>query len=423
MTGSDAAVAPSAERRKAGGVLRRLAGSPMVGSPARGRTLARHLAVAVVALAIMWYLTDHVEAFYDFQIATIAAYLCVVAGLTVLTGLNGQVSLGHSALMAVGAYTVGLLLSKLNDHNVRAQWTVLLALALGVLTTSVAGVVIGLAAARLRGPYLAGLTLAIVVVVPSIATQFGSLFHGDQGVPVPAPPAPTSLGQFFPQEEWDAWIALAAAGITLFFLANLVHGRVGRNLRAVRDHEAAAQLAGINVARTQVTAFVVSAACAGLGGGVIAVINQSASPDSFALTLSLYLLLAIVLGGLGSLYGAIWGSVAIVWLPYLTNKVMNGLTLSAAEAAKLRGNVPLAIFGLALVIIAIAAPGGIQGLLRRAGRWARARFASRVPQPPSSTGRRPETSPPQGGATHRQAAGPEGLPPTTPSAPTSEVTT
>jgi len=85
-----------------GGIVRRLAGPPVPGRPVRGPMLLRHLAVAIVALAVMWYLTDHIQAFYDFQIATIAAYLCVVAGLTVLTGVNGQVSLGHSALMAVG---------------------------------------------------------------------------------------------------------------------------------------------------------------------------------------------------------------------------------------------------------------------------------------------------------------------------------
>ena len=103
----------------------------------------------------------------------------------------------------------------------------------------------------------------------------------------------------------------------------------------MRDSEVAAQLAGINVARTQVTAFVVSAVCAGLGGGVIALINQNVSPDSYALTLSLYLLLAIVLGGLGSLFGAIWGSVAIVLLPYYTTKLMDHLNVSAVEAVRL----------------------------------------------------------------------------------------
>jgi branched-chain amino acid transport system permease protein len=207
--------------------------------------------------------------------------------------------------------------------------------------------------------------------------------------PMPAPPA--SLGQAFPPEEWQAWIALIAAGITLFFLANLVRGKVGRDFRAVRDNEVAAQLAGVNVARTQVKAFLVSAASAGLGGGVIALINQLSSPDAFSLTLSLYLLLAIVLGGLGSLIGAVWGSIAIVWLPYLTTKYLGNLSLSSAEAAKLRGNVPLAIFGLALIVIAIAAPGGIQGLFRRAGRWVRARFTRTAPVPdtPPSADRRP----------------------------------
>jgi branched-chain amino acid transport system permease protein len=408
MTGSENA---STSAAGGGGFLRRLAGPPVPGRPVRGPMLLRHLAVAVIALAVMWYLTDHVQAFYDFQIATIAAYLCVVAGLTVLTGVNGQVSLGHSALMAVGAYTTALMLGKFSDHSVTSQWTVAVALVVGVIATGIVGAVIGVAAARLRGPYLAGLTLAIVVAVPSITTQFSSVFHGDQGVSAPAPPAPAALGQSFPLEEWQAWIALLCAGITLFFLANLVHGRVGRNLRAVRDNEVAAQLAGINIARTQVMAFMVSAVCAGLGGGVIALINQNVSPDSYALTLSLYLLLAIVLGGLGSLFGAIWGSIAIVLLPYYTTKLMDHLNVSAAEASKLRGNVPLAIFGLALIVIAIAAPGGIQGLLRRAGRWMRARLV-RTPHAPASP-------PPVG---PRPATEPEGNTTSTPT-PTHEVTT
>jgi branched-chain amino acid transport system permease protein len=402
---------PTPDPAASGGFIRRLAGPPVPGRPGRGSTLLRHLGIAVVLLAIMWYLTDHLQPFYDFQIATIAAYLCVVAGLTVLTGLNGQVSLGHSALMAVGAYSVALTLTKFSDHNVTAQWTVPVALVIGVITTAIAGLIIGLAAARLRGPYLAGLTLAIVVVVPSVTTQFASVFHGDQGVQAPTPAPPASLGQNFPSEEWQAWIALIAAGVTLFFLANVVRGKVGRDFRAVRDNEVAAQLAGVNVARTQVTAFLVSAASAGLGGGVIAVINQLSSPDAFSLTLSLYLLLAIVLGGLGSLIGAVWGSIAIVWLPYLTTRYLGNLSLSSAEAAKLKGNVPLAIFGLALIVIAIAAPGGIQGLLRRAGRWVRARFirSAPVPDTPPSADRRP-------------AADTEGQS-TAPSTPTPKVTT
>jgi branched-chain amino acid transport system permease protein len=330
-------------------------------------TLLRHLVIAVVAVLAIMFATGYVETFYDYQLAIIAAYLCAVAGLTVLTGQNGQVSLGQSAIMAVGAYTTALFQKMFSDHDVTTQWTLLYSLLAAVVVSGLAGLVIGLAAARLRGPYLAGLTLAIVLVVPAITTHWSSVFGADQGLPVPMNPPPAMLGDGFPNEQWQAYFAVLAAAVTMFLLANLVRSRVGRTFRAVRDNEVAAQLAGINVARTQVIAFVVSAACAGLGGGVVAAINGAVSPDSYSLTLSLYLLLAIVLGGVGSLAGAVWGSAAIVILPYLTAKLMTQMTLSPAAAVKLKDNVPLAVFGLALIVIAIAAPGGIQGLLRRIG--------------------------------------------------------
>jgi branched-chain amino acid transport system permease protein len=340
---------------------------PPTGEPARGSTLLRHLAVTIVVVALLLLVTDRIDTFWDYQVATIAAYLCAIAGLTVLTGLNGQVSLGHSALMATGAYTVALVLTAFSDHNVTAQWTLPVALLIGAAVTAVLGLAIGCVAARLRGPYLAGITLAIAVAVPAITSEFSGVFKGDQGLSVPVNPPPASLGETFPNEQWQAWFSIVAVAVLLFLLANLVRSEFGRRLRAVRDNEVSAQLAGIHVARTQVVAFVVSAACAGLGGGVIAAINQAVSPDTYSLTLSLYLLLAIVLGGLGSLIGAVWGAIAIVVLPYLTTHYMNSISLSSAESVKLKDNVPLAIFGLALIVIAIAAPGGLQGLLRKVG--------------------------------------------------------
>jgi branched-chain amino acid transport system permease protein len=379
-TGADAAVPTTRQPSR----LSRLA-LPASGQPGRGSTLLRHLAVAVVGVALVFLLTYRLEAFWDYQLATIAAYLCAVAGLTMLTGLNGQVSLGHSALLASGAYTVALMQAAFLNHNVTAQWTVILSLLAGIVVTAVLGLIIGLAAARLRGPYLAGLTLAVAVTVPAVTSAYASVFKGDQGLSVPVDPPPASLGEVFPTEQWQAWIATIAAALVLFGLANLVRSRFGRTLRAVRDDEVSAQLAGIHVARTHVTAFVVSAACAGLGGGVIAVINQAVSPDSYSLTLSLYLLLAIVLGGLGSLIGAVWGAIAIVVLPYFTAQLMNSFTLSPVETLKLKDNVPLAIFGLSLIVIAIAAPGGLQGLLRRAGRPLRVRLRRRAASSPEIT--------------------------------------
>jgi branched-chain amino acid transport system permease protein len=345
-----------------------------------GSTLLRHLAVALVVVVVLVFATYRLEPFRDYQLATAAAYLCAAAGLTVLTGLNGQVSLGHGALMAVGAYTVAFAQRYFSDHNLTALWIMPVSLVVGILAASIAGAVIGIAAARLRGPYLAGVTLAVAVVVPAIATIFYDVFNGDQGLSVYVSPPPASLGVDFPAERWQSWLALAAATLTMLVLANLARSRFGRSMRAVRDDEVAARLSGVHLARTQVLAFVVSAACAGLGGGMLAVLSQSVSPDAYSLTLSLYLLLAIVVGGLGSLTGAIWGSLLLVLLPEVTNSLMQRLHLAPEAARRLQGNLPLAVFGLTLVIVMIAAPGGLQGLLRRASRWAWSRWRHRLPR-------------------------------------------
>ncbi|MFS8478246.1 MAG: branched-chain amino acid ABC transporter permease [Micromonosporaceae bacterium] len=328
-------------------------------------TLLRHLAVAAAAGVALFVATYQLDSFRNYQLATAAAYLCAVAGLTILVGQSGQLSLGHGALMAVGAYTVALLQ---NAYGTTGPWMLAVSLAAGALVTTLVGAVIGLAAARLRGPYLAGVTLAVAVTVPGIATTFDEVFNGDQGLPVYVDPPPAALGRFFPNERWQAWLALAGALVTMVLLANLVRSRFGRTLRAVRDDEVAASLAGISVARVQVLAFVVSAAPAGLGGGLLAVLAFSVSPSAFSLTLSLFLILAIVLGGLGSLAGAVWGSLLLVLLPPLTESVTGQFTLSPAVAQRLQGNLPLAIFGLTLIVVMIAAPGGLQGLIRRGAR-------------------------------------------------------
>nr|WP_246017468.1 branched-chain amino acid ABC transporter permease [Micromonospora pisi] len=328
----------------------------------------RHLAVALVAALLLVAASYGLEPFRNFQLATVAAYLCATAGLTVLTGLNGQLSLGHGALMATGAYTVALTQGRFLDSGVTSGWLLVVSLLASVLVTVAVGAVIGLAAARLRGPYLAGLTLAVAVVVPAVAITFDGVFGGEQGLSVPVEPPPLALGPYFPYERWQAWLAGAAMLLTMLLLANLVRSRFGRALRAVRDDEVAARLAGIHVGRTQVLAFVVSAGCAGLGGGLLAVLAQSVSPGAFSLTLSLFLLMAIVIGGLGSLAGAVWGAVLLVALPDLTHSVTELFTLSPSVAQRWEGNLPLAIFGVTLIVVMIAAPGGIHGLLTRAGR-------------------------------------------------------
>ena len=322
----------------------------------------RYLLWTVVAAVLIVALTYVLPPFRNYQLATVGAYLCVTAGLTVLTGLNGQLSLGHGALMATGAYTVALVQEQLAG---RGQWTLLVAVLAAIVVATVAGGIVGLAAARLRGPYLAGLTLAVAVVVPAIATTFDTTFNSDQGLSVYVDPPPLALGATFPYERWQAWLAWAGALLTVFLLATLVRGRFGRALRAVRDDEAAARIAGVNVARTQVLAFVVSAACAGLGGALFAVLAQSVSPGAFPLSLSLFLVMAIVIGGLGSLAGAVWGALLLVALPALTHSVTDSIDVSPAVAQRLEGNLPLALFGITLIIVMLAAPGGIASLRPR----------------------------------------------------------
>ncbi|MBM0256313.1 branched-chain amino acid ABC transporter permease [Micromonospora sp. 4G55] len=359
--------------------LRRLLPGPPDTAPAGGSTLLRHLVPVVLAGTLVVLLTNQLPPYQNLQVARVCAFLCVTAGYTVLVGLNGQLSLGHGALMATGAYTVALVQRAFEARAVQGRWILPLSLLAAVAVTAAAGLVIGLAAARLRGPYLAGVTLTVATLVPAIATIFTDVFNGEQGLRFPAETPPAFLGAYFQPERWLAWIALLAALTTMLLMANLVRSRFGRSLRAVRDDEVAARLSGIHVARNQVLAFVVSAACAGLGGGVYAVLTATVAPGKFSLDLSLFLLMAIVIGGLGSLAGAVWGAVLLVALQDLPSLVTDTFTLPAGLAQRLEGNLALAVFGLILIVVMLAAPGGLQGAARTL--TARLRPRRRAPHP------------------------------------------
>ncbi|HEY8755861.1 MAG TPA: branched-chain amino acid ABC transporter permease [Candidatus Dormibacteraeota bacterium] len=330
-------------------------------------TALRHGVILLPLAAVLLGVTLLVDAFTDYNIAGIAIYAIAAAGLTVLTGINGQLSLGHGALMAVGAYTTSLLLKE------QPQLPFLLTLLAAIVVTGVAGGVIGIAAARLRGPYLAGATLALAVGLPQLAIHFGRVLGGNQGLNVAPPQPPATLGGDFPQERWLAWIAIAAAVITLFLLANLVRGAAGRTLRAVHDNETAARLAGIDVARVQVLAFVISAVCAGLAGSLFAYWVGITAPTGFGLQLSLQLLSAIVIGGLGSLTGAVLGAFVLVYLPVWTSGLASNLNLSS----DVTNNLPLAVYGAVLVVAMLVFPRGIQGTAAAAVRAGRQRLLNR----------------------------------------------
>ena len=311
------------------------------------------LAGLIGTALIVVVLSVKLNAFRDYQIAEIAVDVTAVAGLTVLTGLSGQISLGHGAFMAIGAYVTALLIIHLN-------WPFIVVLLIAGAATAAAGAIVGVAAARLRGPYLAGATLMLGVALPSLAYAYQSVFGGDQGLTVVFT-APAFLGANFPLSRWQAWVAAAVALVSLFLLANLSRGRIGRDWRAVRDDEVAAALAGVNVARARVLAFVISAACAGLAGSLLAIVPSSVAPGSFTITVSITLLTAAVIGGLGTLPGAVWGSLLVVLVPTYITDVATSHGLSASVGA----NIPIVAYGVILIVVMLAFPQGIQGGLRK----------------------------------------------------------
>jgi len=331
-------------------------------------TLLRHsilgLVFLLVAGLLVWWI-DSFNQFLVYELASVCYFAIAAAGLTVLTGLNGQLSLGHGALMGIGAYTSAVLLTNHTDLNPG------LVMVAATLVTAAASVIVGIAAARLRGPYLAGATLGLAVGLPGVAVRFSNVFGGDTGLSVPALSAPDALNSVSPV-LWLVWVALIPTVITFVLLANLVRTRYGRDFRAIREDEVAAALYGIRVARTQVLAFVLSGACAGLAGSLLGYTSNVAAPGSFPLTLSLLLLAAIVIGGLGTLPGAVWGALIIVFAPTWISTFSSAMNLPSS----LQGQLPLALFGAVFVLAMLAFPHGVQGGLVRLWRLRAGRRAA-----------------------------------------------
>lgn len=319
---------------------------------AAGATLPRSLGLVAILGAALLFVSNVLGPYQDLQLASGAYYFAALAGLTVLIGLSGQISLGHGAFMAIGAYTVLLLVG----HG----WALLPSMCAAVAVCVLIGIPVGAGASRLRGPYLAGATLAFAVGLPALADRFPGTFGGENGLVMNPPTVPSWLGADFSLERWQAWIACAGALMALFVLYNLTHSGIGRSLRATRDDEVAASLCGLHVPQQQTLAFVISAGCAGLGGALYALVLNLATPSAFPLTLSVSLLTGVVVGGLGSLVGAVCGAALLVLLPSWTTSAAHALALNTSVQA----NMPFAIYGVVLIVVMLAWPSGIQGGLR-----------------------------------------------------------
>ena len=297
-------------------------------------------------------------------------------GLNLLTGYNGQISVGHGALYGLGAYAGALLVNAYDGQY-------LLGIVTAAVVCFVAGVLIGLPALRIKGLYLALVTLAVATMFPDLIKQFEGVTGGSQGLQITSPQP--YRGTFVEQTlEWKApgWTGLAddqwrfyvfavIAVLCFWAVRNLVHSRIGRSLVAIRDNETAAEVNGVAVARVKVITFGLSSALAGIGGALFALLRMQVSPSSFTIAASLFFLIAVVIGGPATVIGPAIGAVLYGFFDDVVTKELLPERFKPAT--------PL-ILGITLIVLMLTVPGGIMGVYSKF--TARRRFrAGQTPMP------------------------------------------
>ncbi len=306
------------------------------------------IGVAVLLVIACLLLPFVVSDYRTFQFTLVLVYAIALLGLNILTGYNGQISLGHGAFYAIGAYTAAVLMDRLGAP----YWATVPAAGAVCL---VAGFLFGLPALRLEGLYLALATFALGVSMPQLLKyhHLEKWTGGVQGIVIAKPEPPAFLreaGLRMNSDQWLYFFALAVAAVMFVLGWNLLRGRVGRALIAIRDQHIAAEAMGINSALYKSLAFGVSAMYTGIAGALGAIAVQYVAPDSFTIFLSLVFLVGIVVGGLASISGALYGALFIQFVPNVADEI--------SKAA------PWAIFGLFLIGFVYLMPAGVAGAVR-----------------------------------------------------------
>ena len=307
-------------------------------------------------IAIGWALLligDRIGELRQYQGSFVAMYALAIASIILLTGYSGQLSLGHSALMAVGAYAGALSINNLHLHPA-------IALVIATFVAGVFGLLLGFGVARLSGPYLAGTTLALAVSLPTLANQF-PILGGEQGVVFDVGLPPARFGENFSQYKWFFWIASLAALIMVWFVVNIVSSRYGRTFRAMRDNATAAELSGVNVGFHKLLAFTISAGAAGLSGGLLVMLITGVSPSAFPLSLSFSLLTGAVVTGVYNLKGVILGALVLVAIPEIADSLVSRIGGSEGLATTLPGFLVSAL----LILAVLFTPNGPGELLKK----------------------------------------------------------
>ena len=290
-----------------------------------------------------------------------------IMGLNILVGYSGQLSLGHGALMALGAYTSGIL-----AHRYNVDYLVTIPIA-GLLT-GIVGFLFGVPALRLSALYLALATFALAVVTPSVIKRPAELTGGVQGILINPPSPPDFASGIYSfvtrstmtSEQWIYYVSLFCA-LILFWLAwNIVRHRPGRAMRAIRDGEVAAAASGVNIAGYKTLAFAISAFYAGIAGSLYGLTVGFISPDTFPVGLSIQLLVGAVIGGLASTPGPLLGAIFAQFLPIEANQWVPSQTwLPDQITSTVTKAGPAVSYGIVLILLMIFAPNGLVGLITR----------------------------------------------------------
>jgi len=295
------------------------------------------LGAAAVALPFM------VSNYRVFQFNMVLVYTIVLLGLNMLTGYNGQISLGHGAFYAIGAYAAAILMD-------RFGWPYWATLPVAGVVCFISGFLFGLPALRLRGHYLALATFALAVAMPQILKykHIEQWTGGVQGIVIIKPDPP--FGLKITPDQWLYLFTLAILVVMLVLAWNLLRGRVGRAMVAIRDHPIAADAMGVNSALFKTLTFGVSALYTGVAGALGAIVVQFVAPDSFDALLSVIFLVGIVIGGIASISGALYGALFIQFVPNFADQI--------SKAA------PWAIYGVFLLVFVYAMPAGVAWFVR-----------------------------------------------------------
>jgi branched-chain amino acid transport system permease protein len=359
----------------------------------RFRTLPPRYWLVLVVVLFFIGLPTVIDSFQSGEWAQALVLAIAIMGLNILIGYSGQLSLGHGAFMALGAYISAIL-----AHRYKLDY--LSTIPIAGLLTGLIGFLFGVPALRLSALYLALATFALAVVAPSLIKRPAELTGGVQGIVLlpPVPPQPVSdayaavTGTAMTSDQWTYYVTLAW-GLVLFWLAwNLLRHRTGRAMRAIRDGEVAAAASGINLAGYKTLAFGISAFYAGIAGSLFGLAAGFVSPDSFPVSLSIQLLVGAVVGGLASIPGPLIGGIFAYFLPIESNQWVPTQTwIPTAIASTIEKAGPAVTYGAVLILTMIFAPNGIVGLatlgyarLRRRLRGVPDRESGQMPQDPQT---------------------------------------